>query len=107
MPQALAQCIYLLKDICKLAQNVFLQAMECGNTARKRKYMGFRQKKDKFIHIKYALDPLVSKERGRCLASGSICIVTVKILRVCLISCRGKKQNPLCLCAYIPPCVYF
>lgn len=57
MPLALEQCIYLLKDICKLAQNVFLQTMEWGNTARKRKDMGFRHKMNKFIHIEYALDP--------------------------------------------------
>lgn len=42
-----------------------------------------------------------SKERGRCLASGSICIVTVKILRVCLISCRVIKLN-ITLYVYVP-----
>lgn len=37
MSQALKQGIYLLKDICKLAQNIFLQTMESGYAAGERK----------------------------------------------------------------------
>lgn len=37
--------LYLLKDICKLAQNVFLQALECGDAA------GERQSREMHSHI--------------------------------------------------------
>ncbi len=37
MSQALEQGFYLLKDICELAQNVFLQTVESGDAAGGRK----------------------------------------------------------------------
>lgn len=51
MSQALEQGTYLLKDIGKLAQNIFLQAVECGNAAGERKEEAFRSKNRFIVHI--------------------------------------------------------
>lgn len=82
MLPAVKQGSYLLKDICKLAQNVLLQPVECGDAARKEKWLS-DSNIDRFIHVKYITDELfLIKTDVDCIVSGSLVLTLNQLPRI-------------------------
>lgn len=82
MLQAVKQGSYLLKDICELAQNIFLQPMECGDAARKEKWLS-DSKIDRFIHVKYITDEVfLMKADVKCIVAVTLVLTLNQLTRI-------------------------
>lgn len=76
------KALYLLKDICKLAQNVFLQALERGDAAGERQNREIQYMKDPEMFIVLNL-----KKRGNFSRNNLFVFNLTECNQSCDVSC--------------------